>query len=259
MPIALGRFAQADTLVPNPGNPLAFDRYAYTLNNPLRYVDPSGHCVDSNGNVKANQAPYGDSGVCDYWEQIAPVTGEQFPTEYLPDEYWTSYEKVSNEDIDWMVPEKGTFSVGLSGTAGAALYFSGSMDIFAIDSHGNIALFTPSIGGGGLLPAACEGAVTIIWTDADNVEQLEGWSMVIGGSVELEGSVGAERVFFKDPETGQKFNGVIVTIGLGEASPIPAEGHVGVNHTWNFLPIFNLYRFFGLQPPKGAKINNFPH
>jgi hypothetical protein len=28
-----------------PTNPLAFDRYAYTLNNSIRYNDPSGHCV----------------------------------------------------------------------------------------------------------------------------------------------------------------------------------------------------------------------
>lgn len=28
-----------------PTNALAFDRYAYTLNNPVRYNDPSGHCV----------------------------------------------------------------------------------------------------------------------------------------------------------------------------------------------------------------------
>ncbi len=40
---ALGRFLQADTLVPNPANPQSLNRYAYTLNNPLRYTDPSGH------------------------------------------------------------------------------------------------------------------------------------------------------------------------------------------------------------------------
>ncbi len=40
---ALGRFAQADTLIPGAGKPLAWDRYAYTINNPLRYSDPSGH------------------------------------------------------------------------------------------------------------------------------------------------------------------------------------------------------------------------
>jgi len=40
---ALGRFLQADTLVPDPGNPQSLNRYAYTLNNPLRYTDPTGH------------------------------------------------------------------------------------------------------------------------------------------------------------------------------------------------------------------------
>ena len=40
---ALGRFVQADTIVPEPGNPQALNRYSYVLNNPLRYVDPSGH------------------------------------------------------------------------------------------------------------------------------------------------------------------------------------------------------------------------
>ncbi len=40
---ALGRFAQADSIIPGAGNSAAWDRYAYTLNNPLRYTDPSGH------------------------------------------------------------------------------------------------------------------------------------------------------------------------------------------------------------------------
>ncbi len=42
---ALGRFVQADTIVPQPANPMAWDRYAYGLNNPVRYVDPSGNMV----------------------------------------------------------------------------------------------------------------------------------------------------------------------------------------------------------------------
>jgi len=40
---ALGRFIQADTMVPSPANPQSLNRYAYVLNNPLRYTDPSGH------------------------------------------------------------------------------------------------------------------------------------------------------------------------------------------------------------------------
>jgi RHS repeat-associated protein len=41
----LGRFVSADTIVPEPGEPQALNRYAYVLNNPLRYVDPSGHWI----------------------------------------------------------------------------------------------------------------------------------------------------------------------------------------------------------------------
>jgi RHS repeat-associated protein len=40
---ALGRFVQADTVVPGPTDPQAFNRYSYVRNNPLKYVDPSGH------------------------------------------------------------------------------------------------------------------------------------------------------------------------------------------------------------------------
>jgi hypothetical protein len=45
----IGRFIQPDTIVPQPGNPQALNRYAYVLNNPLKYTDPSGHaaCYDT--------------------------------------------------------------------------------------------------------------------------------------------------------------------------------------------------------------------
>ncbi len=43
---AIGRFASADTIVPDPAEPQSFNRYSYTLNNPLRYTDPTGHCAE---------------------------------------------------------------------------------------------------------------------------------------------------------------------------------------------------------------------
>lgn len=43
----LGRFISPDPLIPNPGNPQDMNRYAYARNNPLKYVDPSGHTVIS--------------------------------------------------------------------------------------------------------------------------------------------------------------------------------------------------------------------
>ncbi len=42
----LKRFVQADSVVPQPGNPQTLNRYSYVLNNPLRFVDPSGHAYE---------------------------------------------------------------------------------------------------------------------------------------------------------------------------------------------------------------------
>ena len=41
----LARFVSADTVTPDPENPQALNKYAYTLGNPLRFSDPSGHCA----------------------------------------------------------------------------------------------------------------------------------------------------------------------------------------------------------------------
>jgi len=38
---AVGRFVSADTVIP--GGTQGYDRYAYSVNNPIRYSDPSGH------------------------------------------------------------------------------------------------------------------------------------------------------------------------------------------------------------------------
>jgi RHS repeat-associated protein len=40
----LGRFVSPDTIVPEPGNPQDWNRYSYVTNNPLKFVDPDGHC-----------------------------------------------------------------------------------------------------------------------------------------------------------------------------------------------------------------------
>jgi RHS repeat-associated protein len=54
---AIGRFAQADTIIPGSGNPQAWDRYSYGYNNPSRYSDPTGHiaCDDISGSQRCEQ------------------------------------------------------------------------------------------------------------------------------------------------------------------------------------------------------------
>jgi len=48
--VSLGRFVQPDSIIPNPRDPQNWNRFSYVLNNPIRYIDPSGHrCKDGNG------------------------------------------------------------------------------------------------------------------------------------------------------------------------------------------------------------------
>ncbi len=42
----LGRFIQPDTIVPDPFAPQTLNRYSYCNNNPLNYIDPSGHVFE---------------------------------------------------------------------------------------------------------------------------------------------------------------------------------------------------------------------
>ncbi|MGQ0602473.1 MAG: RHS repeat-associated core domain-containing protein, partial [Anaerolineales bacterium] len=51
---ALGRFVSADSIVPDETNPQAWNRYAYTLGNPLKYTDPSGHSAGCGDNCPWN-------------------------------------------------------------------------------------------------------------------------------------------------------------------------------------------------------------
>jgi hypothetical protein len=44
---SIGRFASADTLVPDPANPQSWNRYSYVNNQPLVYNDPTGHWLES--------------------------------------------------------------------------------------------------------------------------------------------------------------------------------------------------------------------
>ena len=44
-----------NTIIPGAGNPMAWDRYAYTLNNPVKYTDPRGHMVACEYGDKCNR------------------------------------------------------------------------------------------------------------------------------------------------------------------------------------------------------------
>ena len=42
----IGRFISPDSIVPEPGNPQSANRFSYTINNPVKFVDSSGHAYE---------------------------------------------------------------------------------------------------------------------------------------------------------------------------------------------------------------------
>jgi len=54
----LGRFIQADTIIPEPYNPQTMNRYSYCDSNPLNYTDPTGHSAWGKFWDKVNEALY---------------------------------------------------------------------------------------------------------------------------------------------------------------------------------------------------------
>jgi hypothetical protein len=49
----LSFFIAADTIAPDVSDPKGRNRYSYVLGNPIRYIDPSGHCADPAGRAGA--------------------------------------------------------------------------------------------------------------------------------------------------------------------------------------------------------------
>jgi hypothetical protein len=97
---ALGRFISADTIVPEPGNPQDFNRYAYVRNNPLTYTDPTGH--------------FTRDAIVDYLAQTHPGEWRVILAEWEANEkWWATLREAQPDDVFAMSNDEGTRSYGV--------------------------------------------------------------------------------------------------------------------------------------------------
>jgi RHS repeat-associated protein len=116
-----GRFISADTIVPEPGNPQALNRYAYVFNNPLKYVDPSGHC------------PQSDRACWDLLEQLSLTYGWNIDTRFA----WSLKQLqtlwAAAQDIQaWFERNGGNGLERMNGTIGP-VFFTRSQLVSSLD------------------------------------------------------------------------------------------------------------------------------
>ena len=111
----LGRFISADSLIPDLYNPQSLNRYAYCLNNPLTYIDPTGHWEDAPEGVKVD-------GTVDLTNPLLPPAMNTF--------YY--YDMHLLNDMRYHFGNGNYGNVFISGVAWGLNYFQG-MACFATD------------------------------------------------------------------------------------------------------------------------------
>ena len=79
----IAHFTQPDTIIADPYNPMAWNRYAYVNYNPINYMDPSGHMVDEEGSYNPwRKTVTTDVGVYDVDDNIWISHNINFSDEY---------------------------------------------------------------------------------------------------------------------------------------------------------------------------------
>jgi RHS repeat-associated protein len=110
----IGRFLSADSIVPEPFNPQSLNRYTYCLNNPLIYIDPSGHASEDS------------SWLGEWWDKFIDIVGKTFRWTiksvfgFIGNSFMKTMEWVSERNI-WGVKGIAEAAMGIGNIIGGAV------------------------------------------------------------------------------------------------------------------------------------------
>ena len=120
---SLGKFIQPDSIVPDPGRAIGFNRYSYVNNNPVNFTDPSGHIMEGEYGYDGCDCPdksdpepdLDDSGDWEYepdgseWDGYNPAN-PVLPTPYTMVDYAEEQYRYRLEFVDTAV--LGLYDIG---------------------------------------------------------------------------------------------------------------------------------------------------
>jgi len=249
----LGRFTQADTIIPGAGNPLALDRYAYTLNNPLRYNDPSGHYAALEDN-DADMCPDGTDGVCGVypeWHEKAGhiIVWDETERAQINQRSYNVWKTIS---MTW---HEGTTSVSIGGKLGlTGIAIPVTFGVLHMDSNGNVAIGTFESGFLGTTAIGmADAGIELEFTNAPNIYELFGNKDVVVGETIAMLPIAVDVIFQGvSPSTGKQIYGLGVDVEIPIANSfliLPAEIHGGFTHTSQPLMNFNIFDVLGMCRP----------
>lgn len=225
----LGQFLSADTIVPGPHNPQAFNRYSYVNNNPLRYVDPTGHWSE-----EQLTATLGQSWRLRYFGDQASYRGAYAGNEKFL-QFLTSPKTTNDFDLSMVGIAMGVgefmstlggntpdaISIRVNGTAESILGAGGSLEAVVNFKSGELSYFgTPGVSGGVSGGAGGDIGISII-NDLPSNASYRGYvgaakaDFKYGAGATIEGFMGLPLPNFPDGDIMAGSNGMFLGVGIG--------------------------------------------
>jgi RHS repeat-associated protein len=198
-----GRFLSADSLgasLANPADPQTWNQYAYVRNNPLAFVDPSGHqCVWDNGSYDSADDPESSGiGGC----TAAGGTWFDPNTFQAPNGDWSAQpnqglaDQIANSQTGFTFLAEGTTQVDPMSATGVAFLnqmamwqptLEGTVNVLGAATAGvaalpAIAASGPAIGAAARSAAFGPAAGRVFWSGAGAASAATRWAITYSGS-----------------------------------------------------------------------------